>query len=207
MKKIILLLGAALIAASVQAAPPKPPDQVMQEATAQLQQQLHDNHDKYKADTKLFYKVVNDIVVPHFDVRYIAQLVMGRNWKAANEQQRTRFQNAFKDMLIRSYANALLEYYDSVKADWKPVRMTPDTTDVTVSSTLLREGKQPVPIGFSMHLVDNDWKIYDITVENISLVINFRSQINEEIKKNGIDSVITRMESGDYAAKAKSESP
>jgi phospholipid transport system substrate-binding protein len=142
--------------------------------------------------------------VPHFDVPYIGRLVLGRNSKTATDEQRTRFQNAFKDMLIRSYANALLEYNDSVKADWQPLRMAADTTDVTVNSTLLRQGKAPVPVGFVMHLVQNDWKIYDITVENISLVINFRGQMNEEIKKNGLDSVITRMESGDYSPKPKS---
>jgi phospholipid transport system substrate-binding protein len=202
--KIILSLSAALLAFSAQAADVKAPDVLVQETTAQLQKLIHDNHDKYKADTKLYYKVVNDVVVPHFDVPYIGRLVLGRNGKTATDEQRTRFQNAFKDMLIRSYANALLEYNDSVKADWQPLRMAAGTTDVTVNSTLLREGKPPVPVGFVMHLVGSDWKIYDITVENISLVINFRGQMNEEIKKNGLDSVITRMESGIYSPKPKS---
>lgn len=199
MKKLITLAVAMLMMATAQAAP-KPPDQVVQDATTQLQQLLHDNHDKYKADSKLFYKVVNDVVVPHFDVRYIAQLVLARNWKTATDDQRSRFQNAFRDMLIRSYANALLEYHDSVKAEWKPLRMAADATDVTVSSNLLRDGKQPVPIGFAMRLTGDDWKIYDITIENISLITNFRSQFAAEIKKNGLDSVITRMETGQYAA-------
>jgi len=204
MKKIILFLSAALMALNAQAADVKAPDQVAQDATSQIEQLLRDNHAKYKADNKLYYKVVNDVIVPHFDVPYIGRLVLGRNAKTATDDQRTRFQNAFKDMLIRSYANALLDNYDSVKVDWKPVRLDAGVTDVTVNSTLLRDGKQPVQVGFAMHLVGNDWKIYDITVENISLVINFRSQINEEIKNSGLDSVITRMESGEYSAKPKS---
>lgn len=205
MKKIILFLSAALFAMTAQAADaPKAPDQVVQDATAQLLQLLHDNHAKYKADNKLYYKTVNDVVVPHFDVPYIGRLVLGRNAKTATDDQRTRFQNAFKDMLIRSYANAMLDNYDSVKANWQPLRMPAGATDVTVTSSLLRDGKPPVPVGFAMHLVGSDWKIYDITVENISLVISFRQQINEEIKKNGLDSVITRMESGQYSAKPQS---
>jgi phospholipid transport system substrate-binding protein len=203
--RITLSLGAALIAVSAQAADIKAPDQVAQDATTQIQQLLRDNHAKYKADNKLYYKVVNDVIVPHFDVPYIGRLVLGRNAKAATDDQRTRFQNAFKDMLIRSYANALLDNYDSVKVSWQPLRMAAGATDVTVNSSLLRDGKQPVPVGFAMHLVSNDWKIYDITVENISLVINFRTQINAEIQKNGLDSVITRMESGDYSAKPKTD--
>ncbi len=202
--KIIVSLSAALIAFSAQAADVKAPDQVAQEATGQIQQLLKDNHAKYKADNKLYYKTVNDVVVPHFDVPYIGRLVLGRNAKTATEDQRTRFQNAFKDMLIRSYANVMLDNYDSVKVNWQPLRMATGATDVTVNSSLLRDGKQPVPVGFVMHLVNNDWKIYDITVENISVVINFRTQINAEIQKSGLDSVITRMESGDYSAKPKS---
>ncbi len=202
--KIILSVSAALIAVNVQAADVKAPDQVAQDATAQLLQLLKDNHAKYKADNKLYYKVVNDVVVPHFDVPYIGRLVLGRNAKTATDDQRTRFQNAFKDMLIRSYANVMLDNYDSVKVTWQPVRMAAGATDVTVNSSLMREGKPPVPVGFVMHLVDNDWRIYDITVENISVVINFRTQINSEIQKSGLDSVITRMESGEYSAKPKS---
>ncbi|MES2488388.1 MAG: ABC transporter substrate-binding protein [Pseudomonadota bacterium] len=204
MKKFILLLSAALMSITAHAAAPKAPDQVAQDATTQLLQLLTANHVKYKADSKLYYKTVNDVVVPLFDVPYIGRLVLGRNGKTATDEQRTRFQNAFKDMLIRSYANAMLDNFDSVKVSWQPLRMAAGATDVTVSSTLLREGKQPVPVGFAMRLTGTEWKIYDITVENISLVINFRSQINEEIKKNGLDSVIARMESGEYSAKPKS---
>lgn len=204
MSKIILSLSAALIAVNVQAADIKAPDQVAQDATGQILQLLKDNHAKYKADTKLYYKVVNDVVVPHFDVPYIGRLVLGRNAKTATDDQRTRFQNAFKDMLIRSYANVMLDNYDSVKVTWQPVRMAAGATDVTVNSSLQRDGKQPVPVAFVMHLVNNDWKIYDITVENISVVINFRTQINAEIQKSGLDGVITRMESGEYSAKPKS---
>jgi phospholipid transport system substrate-binding protein len=203
--KIILSLSTALIAVSAQAADIKAPDQVAQEATAQIQQLLHDNHAKYKADTKLYYKTVNDVAVPHFDVPYIGRLVLGRNAKTATDDQRTRFQNAFKDMLIRSYATALLDNYETVKLSWQPLRSTAGATDVTVNVSLLRDGKQPVPVGFVMHLVGSDWKIYDITVENISVVLNFRTQINAEIQKNGLDSVITRMESGEYSTKAKTD--
>ncbi len=204
MKKIILFLSAALIAINAQAADVKAPDQVAQDATAQIQQLLKDNHAKYKADNKLYYKVVNDVVVPHFDVPYIGRLVLGRNARTATDDQRTRFQNAFKEMLIRSYADVMLDNYESVKVTWQPVRMAAGATDVTVNSSLLRDGKPPVPVGFVMHLVGNDWKIYDITVENISVVINFRTQINAEIQKSGLDSVITRMESGEYSTKPKS---
>lgn len=204
----IALLSLALFSTQAQAAEPTQPDAVMQKATGELQDLLKKNHEKYKADANLFYKVVDDVVVPHFDTHYIAQLVLARNWKNASDDQRKHFEAAFKNMLIRSYANALLEYHDSVKVEWKPLHMTPDISDVTVNSNLLRPGKQPIPVGFAMHLTDNQWKIYDIVVENISLVSNFRSQVGSEIKRTSLDDVISRMESGVYnrkpAAAAKS---
>jgi phospholipid transport system substrate-binding protein len=182
------------------------PDQVVQKATDHLQALLKKNAPKYKADTALFYRVVEDTTVPYFDTRYIAQLVMGRNWRGASPEQRTRFESGFKNMLIRTYANALLEYYNSVQIEWKPTRLAPDATDATVNSTLLREGKPPVQVAFTMHNTGNGWKIYDIVVENISLVSNFRSQVDSEAKRTSLEDVIVRLESGAYNQKTELES-
>lgn len=191
---------------SVQAAAPAAatvtPDETLKVAVNNLQDLLQKNHEKYQADKNLFYKTVDEAVTPVFDVPYIAQLVLARHWRTATPEQRSKFQIAFKDMLIRSYANAMLEYYSSVKVDWQPVHMDAGATDATVNSRLLRPDKQPVAIGFSTHLVNGAWKVYDISVENISLITNFRAQFNSELKKNSLDEVITRMESGDYSPKA-----
>lgn len=202
-------LSAVVLTAAAAAAPAAPaaPDQVVRETTEKMQALIREHHKQYAADQESFYKVVDDILVPRFDVRYIAQLVLGRNWRAASEEQRNRFTQAFKLMLIRSYANTLLEYYDSVKADWQPLRMAPDVTDVTVRTTLTRDNGQPLPIGFSMHRVDAEWKVYDISVEAISLVANFRSQFTAEIKRTSLDDVIARMEGGDPAFKAAAVKP
>src|SRR5690349_245898 len=141
--------------------------------------------------------LVDDVIVPKFDTKYIAQLILARHWKTASEEQRSRFQAAFKDMLVHSYANALVEYHTQVKAEWQPLRMAPDATDVTVQSRLVREGgKPPLPIGFAMRLKDGEWKVYDIVIENLSLVTSFRSQINSEIKRTSLDALIQRLESG-----------
>ena len=194
------LLGLTL-AAQAQTAPAPagaPPDQIVRETTERMQALIRENHAKYRADDAVFYKAVDEVLVPRFDVRYIAQLVMGKNWRTATEEQRTRFAEAFKHMLIRSYANTLLDNYDSVRAEWEPLRMKPDVTDVTVHTTLIRKsGQQPVAIGFNMRKVDNDWKIYDISVEAISLVTNFKSQITSEVKRTSLDEVIARMEKGE----------
>lgn len=178
-----------------------PADEVIKTATTNFQNLIRENHEKYRSDLNGFYTVVDREVVPNFDTKGIAQLVLGRNWKTATPEQRTRFEAAFKDSLIRTYARAMLDYYDSVDTEWAPLRAEPDATDVTVNVKLLRKNAPPIPLAFSMHNVGGQWKVYDIAVENISLVTNFRSQISVEVKASGLDAVIKKFEDNTYFKK------
>ncbi|HSW11819.1 MAG TPA: ABC transporter substrate-binding protein [Solimonas sp.] len=199
---LVATVGLALGTQAVAA--PKAPDETLKAAVTEIQGLLNQNHAKYKADKASYFKMVDEKIVPHFDVPYIARGVLARNWKTATPEQQSRFQTAFKNMLIRSYADAMLDNHDSVKAEWKPVRLAEGATDATVSSSLLRDGKQPVGIGFSMRLVGEEWKIYDITIENLSLVQNFRGQFTSELKKSNLDALIARMENGQYSTSTPS---
>lgn len=188
--------GVALFAASASAAP-VPPDEVVKETTGRLQTEIHKREKEFRADPKKLYAYVDKVIVPKFDSRYIAQLILARHWKTATEDQRVRFEVAFKNMLVYSYADALVEYHNSVKAEWQPLRMKPDAKDVTVQSKLLRSnGKPPLPIGFAMRLKGDEWKVYDIIIENLSLITSFRSQINSEIKRTSLDALIQKLEAG-----------
>lgn len=197
---LLVCIGLAATAHAQDAAT-KPADEVIRTATTQFQGLIRDNHAQYRADIEAFYAIVDKEVVPNFDTKGIAQLVLGRNWKAATPEQRMRFEAAFKDSLIRTYARAMLDYHDSIDTEWTPLRAEPGATDVNVNVKILRKNAPPIPITFSVHQVAGAWKIYDISVENISLVTNFRSQINAEIKTSGLDSVIQRLESNTYFKK------
>ena len=189
-------VAAALFAASASAAP-VPPDEVVKETTSRLQNEIHQREKEFRADPKKLYAFVDRVIVPKFDSRYIAQLILARHWRTATEDQRARFEVAFKNMLVYSYADALVEYHNSVKAEWQPLRMAPDAKDVTVQSKLLRSnGKPPLPIGFAMRLKGDEWKVYDIIIENLSLITSFRSQINSEIKRTSLDALIRKLEGG-----------
>ncbi len=192
------LIAAFGISLTAQAAPAQPADVVIKDATTEFQKLISDNHEAYRADLGAFYKVVDEKVVPLFDTKGIAQLVLGRNWRKATEDQRKRFEEAFKDSLIRTYARALLDYHDSVEAQWAPLRAEKDATDVSVNADIIRKDASPVSLKFSAHVRGDQWKIYDIAVENISLITNFRSQINSEIKANGLDATIKKFEDNSY---------
>ena len=197
MRALMVAAFAALAAVSTAGAAPVPPDEVVKTTTERLQKEIGAREKEFRTDQTKLYAFVDEVIVPKFDTKYIAQLILARHWKTASEEQRTRFQAAFKDMLVHSYANALVEYHTQVKAEWMPLRMAPDATDVTVQSRLVRgNGKPPLPIGFAMRLKDGEWKVYDIVIENLSLVTSFRGQVNSEIKRTSLDALIQRLESG-----------
>jgi phospholipid transport system substrate-binding protein len=202
MNKLLTFFTAALLSLSAWAAS-LPPDQAVASTADELQDLIIANTAAYKADQTAFYKVVDRILIPRFDVKYIAQMSLGKNWKTASEAQRNRFIEACKLGLVRAYADAMLQYASQVKAEWQPAKFAANADDVTVRATLKRkDSPQPVKLAFLTHKMDDgEWRIYDISIENISLVTNFRAQLNVDIKKSGLDTVISQMESGEYFRK------
>lgn len=184
-------------AAAADAGPATAPDTALKSTVEQIRSLIKAHYSEYRANQEKFLDTVNDVVVPRFDVQYIGTAVLGRNARTVTPEQRSRFTTAFKNMLVHSYAIAMLDYYNSVNITWMPPRMLPES-EAIVNSVLARDNGQSYPIGFRLHQVDGDWKIIDITVENISLVLNFRTQLNSEIKRTGIDDVIARMEKGEF---------
>lgn len=188
------LAGSALAATAT-------PDQVIKSTTTTIQTDITQNASKYQADKASFYKMVDTQIVPHFDTTYIAKVILGTHLKQATPEQVTQFESAFKDMLVHSYADKLLEYYDSIDVDVKPARLTSDGKRATVDTTLIRKnGQPPIAVTFSMRDDNGEWKVWDIKAENISLVLNFRTQIDAEIKKSSIPAVIERLNNGQIKA-------
>lgn len=204
------MLGlAALLAASAPAfSETVPPDRVVRDTSDRLLDTLRKNQAEFRAHRNKLYAVVDQIVVPQFDWKYISQLVLARSWRKATPEQRTRFQNALQNTLVRTYAESMLNFLD-VELKWKPQRLVPGATDATVQSEVLQRGQPPMPIDFVLHLTDDGWKVYDITVAGLSLVINFRTQIAAQIKRDGIETAIRRIESGQtkLATETKQEGP
>jgi phospholipid transport system substrate-binding protein len=194
---MILAFGLAAAGARADATPAEAPDVALRTTTEQIRGMIRDHYDQYKSNSAVFYQAVNDVVVPRFDVQGIARAVLGLDYRNATPDQRQRFATAFKDMLVHSYANALLDNYKSVKIDWMPPRML-NATDASVNTSLTRDNGQSYAIGFRVHVVDGDWKILDIVVENVSLVLSYRTQLGAEVKRTSLDDVISRMQNGQF---------
>ena len=172
----------------------QPPQQIIQSVSAQLQQKLKD-----KSFTKDFAQVtqfVNGVIYPHTDFDKIAPLVLGKHWKTATTGEQERFKHEFQTLIVRTYSRAFVEYNDWTMR-FMPLEMSNETTKVIVKTEVLQPGLQPVDVNYRMFLSKGEWKVYDIMIDGVSLVTNYRSTFNDEIQTKGslsavIDSLVKR---------------
>ncbi|TRW93200.1 MlaC/ttg2D family ABC transporter substrate-binding protein [Candidatus Methylobacter oryzae] len=176
-----LLLGLMAVGQSI-ADDLQPPQQIIQSVSNQLQKKLQD-----KAFTKNFAQVVefvDGVISLHTDFGKIAPLVLGKYWKTATTEEQQRFKREFQTLIIRTYSRAFVEYNDWT-IRFVPLEMSNDVTKIVVKTEVLQPGLQPVSVNYRMFLNQGDWKVYDIVIEGVSLVTNYRSTFNEQIQTKG----------------------
>jgi phospholipid transport system substrate-binding protein len=172
----------------------QPPQQVIQSVSTQLQQKLRD-----KSFTRNFADVtqfVSGVISLHTDFDRIAPLVLGKHWKTATTDEQQRFKQEFKTLLVRTYSRAFVEYNDWT-IRFLPLEMPEGANKVIVKTEILQPGRQPVGVHYRMLLSKGDWKVYDILIDGVSLVTNYRSSFSEEIQTKGslsavIDGLVKR---------------
>ncbi|MDP1772761.1 MAG: ABC transporter substrate-binding protein [Methylobacter sp.] len=171
-----------------------PPQQIIQSVSTNLQQKLKD-----KVFTKDFAQVtryVNSVIDPHTDFDKIAPLVLGKHWKTATTDEQERFKHEFQMLIVRTYSRAFVEYNDWT-IRFMPLEMSNEATKVIVKTQVLQSGQQPVDVNYRMFLNNGEWKVYDIMIDGVSLVTNYRSTFNDEIQNKGslsavIDNLVKR---------------
>ena len=170
------------------------PNDVIQDAADELAVELDGRKEVLAANRAELYKVIDKILLPRFDRRYAAQLVLGRHWRTANAEQRDSFINAFYGTLLRKYADGVLEF-NQERVEILPFRgdLTKDRT--TVKSIVQLDDGTKVPVNYGMVRRDTGWMMFDVTIEGISYVRNFRTELNAEIQAKNLDTVISRLES------------
>jgi phospholipid transport system substrate-binding protein len=134
-------------------------------------------------------QLVESKVLPHFNFMRMTQLAVGRNWRTATPEQQKVLTEEFKMLLVRTYTAAFTQYRNQT-VDYRPVRMNPTDTDVVVKSLVKQPTGQPIAIDYSMEKLTGAWKVYDVKIEGISLVENYRNTFNGEIQRGGVDGLI-----------------
>ena len=139
------------------------------------------------------YDLVQEIITPHFDFIRISAWVLGKYWRTASQEQKIRFIKAFRTLLVQTYGVVLLDYTDQ-ELRYLPLRDDPASGDVTVRTEVIQPNGEAVSINYRLYLKNGEWKVYDISVEGVSLVTNFRTSYATEIKQSGLDTLIQRLE-------------
>lgn len=169
-----------------------PPDVLARNTTNEVIEIVKQDREIKAGNAKRIYELVEAKVLPHFDFRQMTQLAVARNWARATPEQQQRLTDEFRALLVRTYAASLSSVAD-YKIDFKPLRMRPGDEDVTVSTEVSKPGAPPVTIDYRMQKQAGGWKVYDVLVDNVSLVTVYRNSFNSEVRKGGIDGLIAAL--------------
>ena len=190
----ILILGFMPSAVMAQA-----PNDVIQETADELATALDGRKEEFAADKVALYAMIDSILLPRFDRRYAAQLVLGRPWRDATAEQRDRFVDGFYSSMLRRYANGVLEF-DQSKMKILPFRGDLEKKRTTVKTTVVLNDGTKVPVNYEMVNRDSGWMMFDVKIEGISYIRNFKTEINSEIQSTSLEAVIERLEGEAQAA-------
>jgi len=135
------------------------------------------------------YQLVEAKILPNFDFNRMTQLAVGKHWPRATAKQKQELVTEFRNLLVRTYSSSLTAFTNQT-VEFKPLAMKPDETDVTVRSEIRQPGGQPIPIDYSMYKTAFGWKVYDVAIDGVSLVTNYRASFSSTIRQNGIDGLI-----------------
>ncbi len=170
------------------------PDVLVKETAETIMERIRVERSVIDEQPEHLYALVDEVVLPHFDFEKMSQWVLGKYWRKADTEQRERFISEFRALLVRTYAKALADNSDQ-QVDYLPLRAKPTDTDVTVNTEVPQEGGFPIPINYSMYLKGDAWKVYDVDIDGISLVANYRTSFAKEVRSNGIDALIEKLAS------------
>lgn len=190
---LMLLSMAMLPMTAARADDIQDPQMLVQDATERMLQALADNATQLEEDPRTIYGLVTDILMPNFDFDKMSKLALGKNWRKADESQRIRFTEEFRLLLIRTYSTAMLEYTDE-EIRFLPFHGDVNKKKVKVAMEILQSGGPSIPMAFSMYLNKEEaWKIYDVKIDGISLVTNYRSTFATRIRNDGMDKLINSL--------------
>ena len=190
--RTILLSLILLLGAPAGLAQETNPEQLVQKITNEVLAAVKSDKQLAAGDRQKALKLAEEKVLPYIDFEEATRLAVGRSWTKATPEQKKQLVTEFRNMLVRTYSNALGEY-EGQTLKILPSRKSDAPDEATVRTQYLRQGAPPLPIDFQMLKKDGGWKVYDIAVEGVSLVLTYRSEFDQVVKQGGIDGLIKRL--------------
>jgi phospholipid transport system substrate-binding protein len=192
MHKILFLniiLGIFWFAPATAADSAMAPDALAKSVTEEVLAIIRADKDIQAGNQKKVLDLVETKIVPHFNFAGMTRIALGKNWSQANAEQRKALTNEFRALLIRTYTTAFTQYKNQT-VEYRPLRLAPSDNDVVVKSFIKQPSGQPIAVDYNMEKTDAGWRVYNLKIEGISLVENYRNTFNTEIQKSGIDGLI-----------------
>lgn len=165
------------------------PDALIRTTVQEVLTVVKQDKDIQAGNQKKILELVDAKVLPHFDFTRMTQLAVGKSWRQATPEQRQALVTEFRNMLVRTYTKAFTVYRDQT-VEVKPFKMASDATDVTVKTSINKAGVQPVLVDYEMEKTPDSWKVYDVSIEGVSMVSSYRGTFTSEIQEKGIDGLI-----------------
>jgi len=178
------------------------PDALVKSVTDEVLDIIRKDKDIKAGSTKRAIELVEQKVLPHFNFTRMTALAVGKDWRQATPEQQKVLTEEFRDLLVRTYSNALIAYKNE-SVDYRPFKMQPGETDVTVRTQIHQAGaRQPITLDYSLEKNGSAWKVYDVVVAGVSLVTNYRSSFATEIRNGGIDGLIKTLKAKNASLEA-----
>lgn len=192
--KILARISALLLAfflASALAQEMKP-EELVKKVTEDVLAAIKSDKALQAGDREKALALAEQKVLPHIDFAAATRLAVGRAWSSATPEQQKQLVNGFRSMLVRIYSNAI-DAYRGQTMKVQPINSPAGANEVTVRNQYIRPGQPPVSVDYAMHKTPEGWKIYDITVEGISLVLTYRSEFEQVMRQSGVDGLLKRL--------------
>jgi phospholipid transport system substrate-binding protein len=207
-KLLFLLIFSAnflLMSAPASASNLMAPDALARNVTDEVLQILRTDKDLQAGNQKKARDLIETKIAPHFNFNSMTRLALGKNWNAANPEQRKALTGEFRSLLVQTYTASLTLFKDQ-KIEYRPVKIAPDDNDVVVRSLVRSSGGgEPVQVDYGMEKTDEGWKVYNVKIGGISLVENYRGTFNTEIQKSGVDGLIKTLRDKNRALVAQNK--
>ena len=169
------------------------PQEVIESAVQLLADKIDGRQEELAADRQALYALIDEILLPRFDRTYAARIVLAKHWNSADEAQRERFIEAFYHSLLRRYADGLLEF-EQDRVTVLPFRGDLSKKRTKVRSTVQLNDGSKVAVDYDLVRADSGWLLFNIVIEGISYVRNYRAEMDSEIRDTSLDAVIERLE-------------
>ncbi len=194
--KIRLWLGFFLfLMVSVALAQDPPPLTVLQNTSHQMLQALKQNKANMKTNPGVIYRIVDRILLPHVDLDTMSRSVVGRTyWNQATPAQQAQFKKLFTHQVVQTYSSAL-QSYNNEQVKFSPMRAyNPSASRVQVQSNIIRANGQNIPVSYRLLNVGGNWKVYDFSVEGVSLVQSYQAQFADTLSQGGMANLLSKMQ-------------